>query len=262
MERRIYYYLTTLITLVIITTSIILSLIFFDIHAKNLGSEISISSLLLMFFPATVGILVFVVVFLYIISSRLTSKVIEPIHIAAENIESILSGEEIEHMESYEELKPFLDTIKHQKSEIESSITKLKESEKYRREFTANVSHELKTPLTSIKGYAEMIANDMTKKEDTIKFANIIIKEGKRLSELIDNIINLSKLENMNSSSVNEPMEDIDLLKIAKDAVTSLENRASLSNISIYLSGEATVVNANKKMIKELLSNLIENGIK
>ncbi len=262
MERRIYQYLITLTTLVIVITSFILSLIFFDIHNRNLGSEISLSSFLLMTLPVTIGILVLVLVSLYLISSKLTSKVLEPIHMAADNIESILSGEEIKSVESYDELMPFLETIKHQKIQIESSITKLKETEKYRKEFAANVSHELKTPLTSINGYAEMLANGMTKEEDIIRFANIILKEGNRLLELIDNIINLSKLDNMRSSRLNEPMEEMDLFKIAKSLVSSFEDRARLSDISINLYGETTVIKGNRRMIEDLLSNLIENGIK
>lgn len=262
MEKRIYRYLIILTTLIIIVTSIILSLIFFEIHTKNLEVEISVSSLILMILPATIGILVIVLAFLYIISSKLTSKVLEPIHMAADNIESILSGEEIRFEKSYEELTPFLSTIKFQKVEIENSIKKLKETEKYRREFAANVSHELKTPLTSINGYAELISNGITKEEDNIKFANIILKEGNRLLELIDDLINLSKLDNMTSLRIRETMEDIDIFKMAKIIVSSFEDRASLNNININLSGEAAVIKANRKMIEELISNLIENGIK
>src|SRR5699024_6399982 len=114
---------------------------------------------------------------------------------AADNIESILNDTKVEDEIIYDELKPFINTIKVQKKEITSYIDKLIESEKIRSEFTANVSHELKTPLTSINGYAEMIASGITSKEDTIKFANIINKEGLRLLELIDDIIHLSRLE-------------------------------------------------------------------
>ncbi len=113
----------------------------------------------------------------------MTSNIIKPISIATQSIENILSDQQIDldELEVYEELKPFIKTIMIQKMEIENYIIQLKEAEKYRREFTANVSHELKTPLTSINGFAEMISTGNVSKEDTIKFANIIHKEGTRL---------------------------------------------------------------------------------
>lgn len=141
------------------------------------------------------------------------------------------------------------------------SISKVKESEKYRREFTANVTHELKTPLTSINGYAEMIASGITSAEENQKFANVIIKEGTRLLELINQILDLSKIEGQITES-KESFEDIDVYEIANNIASRFEQRLNSKNIELTLSGEGIIINGNKSMIRDMLSNIIDNAIK
>lgn len=262
MEKRIYHYLIVLISIIVIITSLVLSLLFIDIYNKGFDAELNISTLLLMILPAAVGLLVLILVFLYFISSKLTSSILKPIYIATQNIESILSGKEVQYEDSYEELNPFIKAIQIQKIEIEKSIMKLRDSEKYRREFTANVSHELKTPLTSINGYAEMISTGMTKEEDIIKFANIIHKEGTRLLGLIDSIINLSKLDSEDYSNAELALESVDIYKLSKTIVARLEHGALEKNIQLSLSGDSTIIKGNSRMLEDLISNLIDNAIK
>lgn len=132
-------------------------------------------------------------------------------------------------------------------------------SELMRREFSANVSHELKTPLTSINGYAEMIENGMAEGDHIIKFASIIRKEGTRLLELIDSIISLSKLDEYNG---NKNFNPIDIYKISMDTINTFEIIAKEKNIDIELNGETLIINANKSMVEELLFNIIDNAIK
>lgn len=128
-----------------------------------------------------------------------------------------------------------------------------------RREFSANVSHELKTPLTSINGYAEMIENGMAKNEDIKKFASIIRAEGSRLLNLIDSIIKLSKIE---ESEYNKDFQLIDIYNIGKNTIDNLNLIAVQKNIDLTLQGKTTIINGNKNMIEELIYNLLDNGIK
>lgn len=118
--------------------------------------------------------------------------------------------------EIYDELKPFFARIANQNAEKEKT-------EKIRREFTANVLHELKTPLTTISGYAQMISNGMAKAEDVKEFGRKIEKESDRLLTLIDDIINLSNLDEQRSI---ENPENIDLSLVTEEAICVLEKAA------------------------------------
>lgn len=127
-----------------------------------------------------------------------------------------------------------------------------------RREFSSNVSHELKTPLTIINGYAEMIETGMVKQDDIKRFSRIIREEGTRLLYLIDSIMKLSKIE---EKQVKEYFP-IDVYSIAKDTVNKLSIAALDKNIDLKVSGNEAIINGNQTMIEELLYNLIDNGIK
>lgn len=128
-----------------------------------------------------------------------------------------------------------------------------------RREFSANVSHELKTPLTSINGYAEMIKNDMVKGEDITKFASIIRKEGERLLNLIDDIIKLSKIED---DSNEKKLEPTNVYFVGEEAINSLEVLSQYKDIELELKGESSFIMGDKGMIQDLIYNLLENAIK
>ncbi len=130
--------------------------------------------------------------------------------------------------------------------------------EMIRREFSSNVSHELKTPLTIINGYAEMIEAGMVKGDDIKRFSGIIREEGARLLYLIDSIMKLSRIE---EKQVKEYLP-VDVYSIAKEIANRLSNAALDKNIDLNISGEETIINCNQTMIEELLFNLIDNGIK
>lgn len=138
-------------------------------------------------------------------------------------------------------------------------FTKKHKLDLMRREFSANVSHELKTPLTSINGYAEMIENGMARDEDINKFASIIRTEGTRLLNLIDSIINLSKIEEEDD---NKDFKIIDIHSIGENTIENLNLIALEKNIDLNLYGESTFINGNESMIEELIYNLLDNGIK
>lgn len=259
MEKKIYYTLGTIVTVTALITSIVIVILLNDYYNPRVETVRSIKYMFLGILPAIVGILVFILLPLYLISSILTNKIIQPIKLATQNIESILSGESMYNPEVYEELKPFIQTIELQKEQIEYSIKKLKRTEEIRRDFTANVSHELKTPLTSINGYAEVIETGIAREEEIIKAASIIKKEGNRLLELIDNIIQLSQLEDL---TMEREFTSLDIFSLGKSISNNLIPKAKEKNITLDFTGNTTVINGNKRMIEDLLYNIIDNSIK
>lgn len=128
-----------------------------------------------------------------------------------------------------------------------------------KQEFTANVSHELKTPLTSISGYAEMIENGMAKPEDVSKFAGRINREAKRMLALVTDIIKLTEL---NETQIMEQAEQVDLYELAQENIETLESAARSRNTTLSLSGETSVVTGNRSLLSELVYNLIDNAIR
>lgn len=138
-------------------------------------------------------------------------------------------------------------------------VTEKVQAEKMRQEFTANVSHELKTPLTSISGYAEMIEAGMARGEDSVKFAAKIHKEAGRMLTLISDIIRLSELDEGNIESLSAPVE---LLALAEECAASLALSAEKHGVAVTVTGTPTVVAGSKEMLSELIYNLIDNGIR
>lgn len=259
MEKRIFKYLTIIVIATLVVSTLVLDVLFYEYFSNIENYDLTFGEIFTASLPPMVAILVLILVVLYMLSTKISKIVLSPIKNAADNIESILSGEEVEDVEIYPEIKPFVETINRQKKQIEIVMNNLKEAEKVRREFTANVSHELKTPLTSINGYAEMIANGMVEGEEVKKFAGIIQKEGTRLLTLIESILNLSKLED---ESVEKTYEEIDLYETIKDVVHKLKPQAASHKVNLEVDGEITHVKANKRMIEDLVYNLIDNAIK
>ncbi len=186
-----------------------------------------------------------------IISARLTENIVKP-------IEEINPFDD-EYDNVYTEIKPFLDRISNQNKRIKEQMKTLSETEKIRREFSANVSHELKTPLTSIHGYAQLINSGMAKVEDIPEFTRKIEKETKRLISLTEDITKLSKLdENAEPTS----KEKIDLKEIAEEVKEKLLPMADERDIDFDVLGESFYIEANYNQITELIYNLCENAIK
>lgn len=137
-------------------------------------------------------------------------------------------------------------------------ITERLNSEQVRREFSANVSHELKTPLQGIIGSAELLESGLAKPEDAPRFVGHIRKEASRLVSLIEDIIRLSQLD----EGVSLPTEDVDLLALAEEVKAILEKSAAEKNVSISISGEGFTVQGVRRMLQETLYNLCDNAIK
>lgn len=137
-------------------------------------------------------------------------------------------------------------------------ITERELAEKTRREFTANVSHELKTPLQGIIGSAELIEGGMVKPEDMPRFVDHIKEEAKRLVVLIEDIIRLSELDEGSAM----PQSEVDLLDIANEVKNNLDETAKAKNVSIQVSGKNVVMEGVKRLIYEIIFNLCDNAIK
>ena len=138
-------------------------------------------------------------------------------------------------------------------------VTERSEIDRIKQEFTANVSHELKTPLTSISGYAEIIESGMAQGEDTKVFAGRIRKESQRMLALISDIIKLSKLD---EASDGENFESVDILKVANECRDMLEMSANQNDVKVTVSGETSLVLGVPSELTELVYNLIDNGIR
>ena len=201
-------------------------------------------------------------IIMYIVANYTAKAIVKPIN----NID--LESGQIEDLKDYVEIKPLLSRIKRQNILIDANIRELKREhakrENFRREFTANVSHELKTPLTSIAGISEMFMNGIIKPEDVPEFAGNINKEAERLINLVKDIILISRLE---EKEITTQKEKLDLYEIAMSVKKRLQVVAHKKGVKITVK---SVNNDENKiyifgvynMIEELLFNLMDNAIK
>ncbi len=180
-----------------------------------------------------------------LLSRYLTRSLVAPIEELGKHMD------DMEDVETYEELKPFVQTIRNQHEAI-------MESAQMRQEFTANVSHELKTPLTAISGYSELIENGMADEQDITRFAAGIHKNAKRLLTLINDTIRLSELD----AASEVPFETLNLYDIAATSVDMLQINAENHDVSLYLEGESCEMKGDRQMMEELLYNLCDNAIR
>ena len=159
----------------------------------------------------------------------------------------------------YEELRPLLSRIDSQHRQLKRDREELEKNEEIRREFTANVSHELKTPLHSISGYAELLAKGMVRPEDVEKFSSKIYSESQRMTSLVEDIIELSHLD---TGAGDMKREDVDLYLIARTAADSLSMAAKEAGVELKVSGESARVYGVPQLLYGICYNLCDNGIK
>lgn len=211
--------------------------------------------------PITVVVVGFFVVIATWVSRHITKSTLDPVVSSLEEIRGIVSGRKPAGTATpVPELASVVRDMEYEKAQIDYSMTKLIESEKMRRDFTANVSHELKTPLTSINGYAEMIESGLATEEDAQRFAGIIRTEGNRLLDLIDDTIRLSLLEHQNPAEL--LTDTIDLQELATQIAEKLRIAADKRRLELTVEGETAVMMGNRRMMEDAVTNLISNAIK
>ena len=196
------------------------------------------------FLPFMLGIFLIMLLLSWMIARWQTRRIIGPINdIDLENpLENII----------YRELEPLLVAmdLNNKQKDMVSNM---------RKEFSANVSHELKTPLTSISGYAEIMKNGIVKEKDITNFADRIHKEASRLIKLVNDIINISRLD---EGYVDIEKEDVDLFEMSREISSRLAKQANDKGIKVALEGERVIWHGIRQILDDMVYNLVENAIK
>lgn len=176
----------------------------------------------------------------------LTAQLLRPIDLMAEHLDDVT------RFAAYRELTPFADKIRSQHEKILAAA-------KSRQDFTANVSHELKTPLTAISGYAELIENKMVDPEQQVRFARQIRSNAARLLNMINDILRLSELDDAGQLAAPQPVE---LLALAQEVCAGLQLQARQREVRLQCFGRPVTVSGDRELLKELLENLIQNAVR
>ncbi len=216
--------------------------------------QMAVWALLLGFAQPICLVILIAFVLSYVLASRLTKRILTPIN-------SIDPDDPLQHIneEEYKEIAPLLSRIQFQNEQLKRDQKEIEKAALIRQEFTANVSHELKTPLHAISGYAELLENEMVKEKDIKPFAGKIREESTRMTKLVEDIIDLTKLDN---GGVEMKWEDCDLYRIAENAVDSLEAPATALGVEVTVGGSDAPVRAIPQLLYSIVYNLCDNGIK
>lgn len=199
-------------------------------------------------------ILLLALVLSFILAARLSRVIVEPI-----NSINLDEPQKYVGQEEYSEIEPLLRRMALQQAQIRQDQDKLEKSSQIRQEFTANVSHELKTPLHAISGYAELMENGMVKQQDIRPFAHKIRQEALRLTALVEDIINLTRLDGGAAGMQRQP---VDLYRVAENAADSLQTAAAEAGVTLTLRGEPAVVEGVPPVLYSMIFNLCDNAIK
>lgn len=188
--------------------------------------------------------LVIAMIISIVVANYLSKKIVEPLN--------EIDLENLNEKDIYEELKPFAKRI------AEENFEKA-QREELRQQFSANVSHELKTPLTSISGFAEILRQGGIDEKTTKDFSNTIYEECQRMISLVNDIIKLSKLD---EKSISMEKEALSLREITREALEVLSVSANKKKVTLNLAGDSGLINGVRPVIYEMIFNLIDNAIK
>ena len=201
--------------------------------------------------PVLLAVLVAVVLVLAL-SRILTARIMKPIN-------ALDFSDPLEN-EIYSEMAPLLFRIDQQQQQLKAQNRELAQAESMRRDFSANVSHEMKTPLQVISGYAELMKSGMVDPADTKRFAGLIYDESQTMRQLINDVLTLSRLDDSSVGAV-EPAR-IDLCEVAARVAARLSLFAKERNVQVSVSGSGAFIEGNATLVEEMIYNLIENGIR
>ena len=208
------------------------------------SGHFTVLSLILAMLPFLLLICGVVIVLATVLASRLSDSIVKPLN--------ALDLDRPAENDAYEELHPLLDRLATQQEELERT-------EQIRREFTANVSHELKTPLHTISGYAELLKDGIVKEQDVSHFAGRIYGEARRMTALVEDILQLSHLD---EGGLDIPWDHADLYDIAKKTIDLLRQEAREANVTIFLDGEHASLFCYPSLLERIIYNLCDNAIK
>lgn len=233
-----------------------LSLLLSDGTVLRMSSQQqSVFSLTLQMFTPMVVLIFTAVILSALVASRIARSATEPLN--------KIDLERPDERDVDDELKPLIRRVAEQNRRIQSQLRELSEEhdrqDRLRREFTANVSHELKTPLTSISGFAELIRDGMVRPEDVRPFAGRIYDETQRLISLVGDILKLSRLE---ENSGMPELEPVSLYERAQSVLRQLEPLAQRNSVTMTLEGTAGELSAIPRIVEEMVYNLCDNALK
>lgn len=193
-----------------------------------------------------------IAVLAFYLSRILTKRVMKP-------IDALDLSEPLEN-EVYEEMVPLLLRIDEQQRQLKEQNRELARAESVRRDFSANVSHEMKTPLTVIAGYAELMKGGMVPQQDTQKIAGLIYDESQAMRQLINDVLTLSRLDESSFDAAADT--PVSLQEVARRVVGRLQPLADKREVALVTLGEDVRVRGSEILIEEMLYNLVENGIR
>lgn len=185
-------------------------------------------------------------------SRLLTMRILRPLDTL--DVTDPLAGE------AYDEMLPLLTRIDQQQRQLKEQNRELARAESMRRDFSANVSHEMKTPLQVIAGYAELMKNGVMPPEDCPTFAGIIYDESQNMRALINDVLTLSRLDESVLRAADA--SPVDLFALARDTTSHLEPIANQRQVTLTVTGSPTCVTGTSSLLEEMVSNLVSNAIR
>ena len=203
------------------------------------------------------AVLAALVVVSWVASRRLAVRLVSPI--------LQIDVAHLDREAPYEELQPLTARLADQQAELLAQLEELKHADAMRREFTANVTHELKTPIASIMGASELVRDGFVLEEDVPGFAARINSEAQRLTALVNDILMLSRLdesERVRSLEGFGAAEAVNLLAVARDVAERMAGRADGAEVTLTVEGESTLVYGFPRIVDELVANLVSNAIR
>lgn len=249
MKKKILLSFMLVGTLAILATMFLMIVITYGTFERHVSADINTrmaQEVFALALPLIVVVLAVMIALCFAAANVLARRILRPIEAMTEHLD------QADEMQPYPELAPFMGRIRKQHEEILKSAN-------MRVEFTANVSHELKTPLTAISGYAELIESGMAAGDQGKRFAGEIRKSANRLLTLINDIIQLSQMDSPDKEIVPEP---VNLAPLAASVMEQLKIHAERMDVSLRLDARTAIVHADRVMMEEMVYNLCDNAIR
>lgn len=210
--------------------------------------------------PLFIGMFICILLISAFCARKLTRFIMQPLSDFV-----LASSNQAEGFKTYKELMPLAKQLAHQQTELEEKINQLAGVNEQRRDFTASITHEFKTPLTVIRGAAEILETEDIEQEDRMHFAHRIVDESQRLNSLVDDILTLSRLdsfEKVEDETLTQEFELCDIYASLSDVCTRLENFADQYHVDIHFAGEHAYVYAIPRLLDEMFYNVVSNAIR